>query len=50
MGEWGDREVGKFQLILQNPKTPKPQLSVFLLYYFPQMSLFNFPVTVSNRQ
>ncbi|WP_262382442.1 hypothetical protein [Microcystis aeruginosa] len=23
---------------------------VFLLYYFPQMSLFNFPVTVSNRQ
>lgn len=21
MGEWGDREVGKFQLILQNPKT-----------------------------
>ncbi|EPF19556.1 hypothetical protein MAESPC_03038 [Microcystis aeruginosa SPC777] len=29
MGEWGDREVGKFQLILQNPKTPKPQLSVF---------------------
>ena len=50
MGEWGDREVGKFQLILQNLKTLKPQLSVFLLYYFPQMSLFNFPVTVSNRQ
>ena len=25
MGEWGDREVGKFQLILQNPKTSKPQ-------------------------
>jgi hypothetical protein len=34
MGEWGDREVGKFQLILQNPKTSKPQNLNYLFFYF----------------
>jgi hypothetical protein len=34
MGEWGDREVGKFQLILQNPKTSKPQNLNYLFFHF----------------